>query len=72
MGNWTNPIYDRTLYDVESAIRHLNEGVNKVAYKGCFNSSDANRIEENTQYLSDVLKELYYFNDITTKTNFNK
>lgn len=72
MANWTEPVYDRTLYDVESAIRQLNDGVNKVAYKGCFNSSDANRIEENAQYISDVLKELYYFNDITTKTNWNK
>jgi hypothetical protein len=70
---WVEPIYDRTVSDVEFALHKIkewrNSGVtNTTDLKGCFNVSDMNRIEGNIRYLADALTDLYYFNDIVTKT----
>lgn len=72
MANWVEPIFDRTQADVDYAKQQLAQGINNVAYKGCFNVSDANRVEGDTQYLADKLIELYYFNDVVTRTTWSK
>lgn len=66
MAEWLDPVFDRTQEDVDYAIRQLAMGINDVEYKGCFNKSDLNRIEQNTKYLADSLKTLYYFCNVTT------
>lgn len=71
MANWITPVYDRTESDVSYARQQLSKGINDVEYKGCFNVTDSNRIENNTRYLSDTLRELCYQNGITTKTDWN-
>lgn len=72
MAEWQAPIFDRTQADIEYAKHQLALGINDIEYKGCFNPSDILRIENNTQYLSDMLNELYYKNAITTKNNWTK
>lgn len=70
MANWSKPIYDRTQADVDyakSQIKYFkqNGGVTDGKnMKGCLNTDDLNRIEFNTEYLSDLLISLYYFNTI--------
>lgn len=61
---WTTPVFDRTQSDVDYAKAQLSSGVNDVEYKGCFNKTDINRIERNSRHLSELLKELYYANDV--------
>lgn len=68
MATWVQPVYDRTQADVDYARQRLLNKINDVYYKGCFNSRDISRIENNTKYLSDLLIQLYYFNDISIKT----
>lgn len=68
MATWTNPVYDRTQSDVDYAKQQLALKINNVDYKGCFNVSDINRIENNTRYLADMLVSLYYFNALTTSS----
>ena len=73
MAEWIEPIFDRTLNDVESAIRQIAlQKANGVAtppeLKGCLNMGDLNRIEKDIQFLSDNLSSLYYFSKVTTKT----
>ena len=70
---WITPVYDRTLSDVDEAIRVLTElkngGNGAVSeLKGCFNATDMNRIEGNIRYLADTLTTLYYFTSVTTKS----
>ena len=72
MANWSNPIYDRTQADVDYAREQLSKGINTREYKGCFNPLDANRVENNTQYIADALNRLYYFNKITTINTWYK
>ena len=75
MANWTEPIYDRTQYDVEyakSRIKYFKENggvTDGKDLKGCLNSDDLNRIENNTEYLSELLITLYYYNHIN---NYDK
>lgn len=75
MANWTEPIYDRTQYDVEyakSRIKYFKENggvTDSEDLKGCLNVVDLNRIENNTGYLSDLLISLYYFNSINKRTS---
>lgn len=70
MANWSNPVYDRTQADVDyakSQIRYFkqNGGITDGKnLKGCLNTDDLNRIEFNTEFLSDLLTTLYYFNTI--------
>lgn len=71
MAEWIAPIYDRKQSDVDYAkvqLKHFKENggvTDGVDLKGCFNYNDMNRIENNTQYLHDVLNELYYFSNMT-------
>ena len=72
MAEWTEPIFDRTLNDVESAIREIalqkaNGGGVLPELKGCLNMGDLNCIENNIQFLSDNLSSLYYFSKVNTK-----
>ena len=75
MANWSKPIYDRTQADVDyakSQIKYFkqNGGVTDGKnMKGCLNTEDLNRIESNTEYLSDTLRTLYYFNNINRHTD---
>ena len=70
MANWTNPVFDRTIDDVEYAKQQLEKNINNVDYKGCFNVNDLLRIENNTRYLADSLNDLYYRNTIETEKNW--
>lgn len=73
MATWTTPVFDRTQADVDAAIRQIvdwkaNGFTTTVELKGCMNTSDINRIENNIQFLSDTLTSLYYFSEVDTKT----
>ena len=70
MATWQEPVFDRTQGDVDYAKSQLSNGINNVEYKGCFNVTDINRIENNTRYLADMLLSLYYFNTITTTSSW--
>ena len=72
MAEWIEPVFDRSQSDIDYAKQQLSMGINNVEYKGCFNTSDANRVENNTRYLADKLNEAYYFTDITTDTTWSK
>ena len=66
---WIEPIYDRTLADVEE-IRNNPFSSNT---KGAFNYFDLNRIEKNTIYVADLFRQVYGFSlNLKTKTNWNK
>lgn len=71
MAIWQTPIYDRTQADVDAAKQQLREwrisGGTIVDLKGCFNISDLNRIEQNTEFLKDLLNSRGYQIVITTK-----
>ena len=70
MANWGKPIYDRTQADVDyakSQIKYFKENggvTDGKDLKGCLNVDDLNRIENNTDYLSECLITLYYYNRI--------
>ena len=68
MAEWMTPVYDRTQYDIASAIAKIAAGDNVTEHKGCFNVSDINRIENNTRYIADRLNVLAYVNSVTTAT----
>ena len=70
MADWSNPVYDRTLADVEYARQQLANNINTIDLKGCLNPNHLMRIENNTRYLADKLIELYYFNAITTQSSW--
>ena len=65
MADWTEPIYDRTQEDVDYAKNRIayfkaNGGITDgINLKGCLNYTDVNRIEDNTDYLADLLISLY-------------
>ena len=70
---WIEPVFDRTQADIDFAIQTMQRWKNTRSYetsdlKGCFNVSDINRIENDIQYLSDNLTDLYYFSTVVTKT----
>lgn len=71
MANWSEPIFDRTLADVEYAKKQLLNKINNVDFKGCFNAKDILRIENNTRYLADALNELSYRNNVTTNSEWS-
>ena len=52
MAEWRNPVYDRTIDDVQSADR-----TSAIYQKGSLNADDLNRIEENFAYLEECLRE---------------
>ena len=73
MANWIEPIFDRTQVDVDFAIAQISEWkkngfTTTTELKGCLNTTDMNRIENNIQFLSDRLTSLYYFSVVNTKT----
>lgn len=73
MASWIEPVFDRTQTDVEFAIAQISEwkknGFTTTSeLKGCLNTTDMNRIENDIQFLSDRLTSLYYFSVIDTKT----
>lgn len=72
MAEWKEPVFDRTQEDVDYAKTQLSLGINDVEYKGCFNPLDINRIEGDTQYLSDALNTLRYANKVSTVQNWAK
>lgn len=70
---WIEPIFDRIQADVDFALQQIqrwrDEGSLDITdLKGCFNVSDMNRIENDIQFLSDNLSDLYYFSTVNTKT----
>lgn len=67
MAEWMTPVYNRTLSDVEYATAQIKAGNNISEYKGCFNVSDINRIENNSRYIADRLNVLKYSNSVETK-----
>ena len=70
MATWSNPVYDRTLADVEYARQQLENNINTIDLKGCLNPNHLMRIENNTRYLADELNKLYYSNAITTQSSW--
>ena len=72
MAEWKAPVFDRTQADVDYAKQQLAKKSNTTEYKGCFNVTDINRIENNTRYLADTLYSLYYFNYLTTFSDWNR
>lgn len=67
MAEWISPVRDRTQSDVDYAISQIKSGNNSSEFKGCFNVTDINRIENNTRYIADRLNVLKYTNSIETK-----
>ena len=76
---WREPIFDRTLDDVNFAIQKLKEWKNNHTHsedatvtgtesvydlKGCLNLSDLNRIECNIAYLAEKLESFEFHPDI--------
>ena len=68
MAEWMSSVHNRTQSDVDYAISQLAKGNNSVDFKGCFNVSDINRIENNVRYIADRLNVLKYTNTIETKS----
>jgi hypothetical protein len=68
MAEWIKPVYDRTQADVDYALSQIALGNNAKEYKGCFNLTDINRIENNSRYIADRLNVLAYVNAIATAT----
>ena len=73
MSEWIEPVYDRSEEDVRLA-RAYNRGSPEseaAEYKGTLNASDLNRIENNCEYLSDLLHSCGYTSHVTVKTDWN-
>lgn len=73
MAEWTEPVFDRTIEDVVSAITQIIEwettGIGGITMlKGCLNVPDINRIEDNIAFLTNELSALYYFPRTTSKS----
>lgn len=77
MAEWIEPIYDRTVEDVEFAKAQITEWIKSIQtgdpvstydLKGCLNLSDINRIEGNIKFLAEKLSALGYPPDVTVKT----
>lgn len=76
---WGNPVFDRTLEDVEFAIRKIAEWKKSHTHsdgilendvydlKGCLNLSDLNRIEGNIAYLAEKMESYSYSPNIHDK-----
>lgn len=68
MAEWISPVRNRTQADVDYAIAQIKSGNNSSEFKGCFNVTDINRIENNTRYIADRLNVLKYTNSVETKS----
>lgn len=67
---WINPIFDRTRVDVDLA-KLVPTSENS---KGTYNYTDLNRIENNCEYVKELLNNSGFFPiqiEIETKTNWN-
>ena len=62
---WIDPIYDRTLEDVQYANANRDS---PQPLKGARNYTDLNRIAGNIHYLSDILSNYGYVSSATCKT----
>lgn len=84
MSSWTEPVWNRTQADVAYAIG-LNNKINRVGWEGltpqeqeswtagllgCLNTGDLSRIEQNTAFLSAMLNERYYRQEISSKNTW--
>ena len=72
MSEWIEPVFDRTEEDVEYAKAYNKGSAESEAaeYKGTLNASDLNRIENNCEYLSDLLHSCGYTSHVTVKTDW--
>ena len=85
LGSWIEPIWQRTQADVDYA-RYLNNKITRSGWAsltaeeqaawaagqiGCLNYWDLNRIEINTEYLSNYLNNYMYCQEITCKTDWD-
>ena len=70
MANWSQPVFDRTLADVEYAKQQLEKKINTTDLKGCLNPNHLTRIENNTRHLADELIKLGYSNTVTTQSSW--
>jgi hypothetical protein len=77
MVEWIDPVYDRTVEDVEFAKAQIAEWIKSIQtgdtvstydLKGCLNLSDINRIEGNIKFLAEKLSALGYPPDVTVKS----
>lgn len=74
MATWKNAIYNRTREDVDYALDKMAEwkknGIvqQDETLRGCINLTDINRIENNVQYLTELLNTLYYYPETVSKT----
>lgn len=72
MAEWIEPVYDRSEEDVRIAKAYNKGSAESEAaeYKGALNASDLNRIENNCEYLSDLLHSCGYTSHVTVKTDW--
>jgi hypothetical protein len=76
---WIVPVVDRTLRDVQNALAQIEMWRTQVAnglsptvteLKGCLNATDLNRIEANTRYISQLIREHGFQTNVTTKVDW--
>jgi hypothetical protein len=76
---WIVPVVDRTLRDVQDALAQIEMWRTQVAnglsptvteLKGCLNATDLNRIEANTRYISQLIREHGFQTNVTTKVDW--
>ncbi len=76
---WIVPVVDRTLLDVQNALAQIEMWRTQVAngqtptvteLKGCLNATDLNRIEANTKYISQFIREYGFQTNVTTKVDW--
>ena len=61
-------IYDRTLSDVETALRTPNSS---EFLKGAYNYTDLNRVEGWCEYIQELLRSYGFNQELETKTDWN-
>lgn len=73
MSEWMEPVFDRSEEDVEYAKAYNKSPSESAAseYKGTLNASDLNRIENNCEYLSELLHSSGYMSHVTVKTDWS-
>ena len=76
---WITPVVDRTLRDVQDALAQIEMWRTQIAngqtptvteLKGCLNATDLNRIEANTRYISQLIREHGFQTNVTTKVDW--
>lgn len=78
---WIVPVVDRTLLDVQNALTQIEAWRNQFTagqtptvteLKGCLNVTDLNRIEQNTQYISQMIRGYGFQTNVTVKTDWTE